>query len=100
MFELYDDIERLRAQDKSIVDFELDYLDDIRLGNDAEEANNVSASKNVIEEKVENEPEMIRCWMMLNCVIIQFRLMMKLMIMTMGLKMYMYQMCQATLNKR
>ena len=60
VFDLYDDIERLRAQNKSIIDFELDYLDDIRLGNDAEEANNVSASKTVIEEKVENEPEIYK----------------------------------------
>ena len=60
VFDLYDDIERLRAQDKSIVDFELDYLDDIRLGYDAEEANNVSASETVIEEKVENEPEICK----------------------------------------
>ena len=28
VFDLYDDIERLRAQNKSIIDFELDYIDE------------------------------------------------------------------------
>ena len=61
VFDVYDDIERLRAQDKSIIDFELDFLDDIRSGNDVEEGNNVGAGKNVIKEKVEITLKYMRC---------------------------------------
>ena len=57
VFDLFDEIERLQAQEKSINDFELDYVDDI--SNDLEVDNNVDAARTVVEESVENDIDFV-----------------------------------------
>ena len=57
VFDLFDETERLRAQEKSINNFELDYLDDI--SNDLEVDNNVDAARTVVEKSVENYIDLV-----------------------------------------